>query len=144
MNLGHHTRDLYTQQSIFSWILFVENKTKRTKRKIYKPVPPNVGPCRMLGAAHFFHSRLHPCQYLVFFIWRSGKNRENPNIRKKSKIRRTKTYPNSVWYRFMIWLWFALFNLAFNISRKIYISNSLQIFVRGIDPPTVLPIHKFR
>ena len=54
MHLGHHIRDAHTRQSTFSSIDFVKNKTKKTKRKIYKPVPPNVRPCRMLGAASFF------------------------------------------------------------------------------------------
>ena len=73
MHLGHHIRDAHTRQSTFSSIDFVKNKTKRTKREIYKPVPPNVRPCQMLGAASFFHLRLLPGQYLMFFIWHSGK-----------------------------------------------------------------------
>ena len=35
-------------------IHFLLNKTERIKRKTYKPVAPNVGPFRMLGAAIFF------------------------------------------------------------------------------------------
>ena len=60
MHLGHHIRDAHTRQSTFSLIDFVKNKTKRTKRKIYKPVPPNVRSCRLLGATSFFHLRLRP------------------------------------------------------------------------------------
>ena len=70
MHLGHHIRDAHTRQSIFLAIDFIKNKTKRTKREIYKPVPPNVRPCRMLS---FFHLRLRPSQYLMFFIWHGGK-----------------------------------------------------------------------
>ena len=73
MHLGHHIRDAHTRQSTFSSIEFVKNKSKRTKGEIYKPVPPNVRPCRMLGAASFFHLRLRPSQYLMFFIWHGGK-----------------------------------------------------------------------
>ena len=73
MYLGHHIRDAHTRQSTFSSIDFVKNKTKRTEREIYKPVPPNVRTCRMLGAASFFHLRLRPSQYLMFFIWHGGK-----------------------------------------------------------------------
>ena len=73
MHLGHHIRDALTRQSTFLSIDFVKNKTKRTKRKIYKPVPPNVRPCQMLGAASFFHLRFRPSQYLMFFIWHGGK-----------------------------------------------------------------------
>ena len=69
MHLGQHIRDAHTRQSTFSSIDFVKNITKRTKRKIYKHVPPNDRPCRMLGAPSFFHLRLHPSQYLMFFIW---------------------------------------------------------------------------
>ena len=87
MHLGHHIRDAHTRKSTFSSVDFVKNKTNRTKRKIYKPVPPNVRPCQMLGAASFFHLRLRPGQYLMFFIWHSGK------IEKK-KIRRSKIYLN--------------------------------------------------
>ena len=39
-------------------------------------------------------------------------------------------------YKILIWL--------FSSSRKICMSDSRQIFVRGIDSPTTLPIHKFR
>ena len=73
MHLGHHIRDAHTRQSTFSSIDFVMNKTKRIKREIYKPVRPNVKPCRMLGAASFFNLRLRPSQYLMFFIWHGGK-----------------------------------------------------------------------
>ena len=54
MHLGHHIRDAHTRQSAFSSIDFVKNETKKTKRKICKPVPPNVRPCRMLRVASFF------------------------------------------------------------------------------------------
>ena len=64
MHLGHHIRDALTRQSTFSSIDFVKNKYKRAKRKIYKPVPPNVRPCRMLGATNFFHLRLRPVRIL--------------------------------------------------------------------------------
>ena len=73
MHLGHHIRDTHIRQSTFSSIDFVKNKTKRAKRKIYKPAPPNVRPCRMFGAASFSHSRLRPSQYLMFFICHCGK-----------------------------------------------------------------------
>ena len=49
-------------------------KKKQIKRKTYKPVPPNVGLCRMLGETIFFHSRLHHCQYFLFFTWHRGNN----------------------------------------------------------------------
>ena len=68
MRLGDSTKDYHTRQSIFSRKVFVKSKTKKIKRKTYKPVPPNFGSCRMLEATNFFHSRLHPCQYLLFFI----------------------------------------------------------------------------
>ena len=37
---------------------------------------------------------------------------------------------------------YLLYYNLFNSSRKVYISNSRQIFVRGIDPPMTLPEHK--
>ena len=89
MHLGHHIKNAHTWQSTFSLIDFVKNKAKRTKREIYKPVPPNVRLCRMLGAASFFNLRLHPSQYLMFFIWHGKKP-------KKNKIRRSKIYLNSL------------------------------------------------
>ena len=78
MHLGHHIGDAHTRQSTFPSIDFVKKKTKRTKRKIYKPVSPNVRPCRMLGAASFFHLRLRNSQYLMFFIWHGGKTEKKP------------------------------------------------------------------
>ena len=90
MHLGHHIRNAHTWQSTFSSIDFVKNKTKGIKRKIYKPVPPNSRPCRMLGGASFFHLRLRPSQYLMFFIWHGGKTEKNP------KIRGSKIYLNSL------------------------------------------------
>ena len=39
----------------------------------------NVGLCRMLGGANFFHSRLHP---LLFFIWDKEKIEKIPAFRK--------------------------------------------------------------
>ena len=80
MHLGHHIRDALTRQSTFSSIDFVKNKSKRTKRKIYKPVPPNVRPCRMLGATSFFHLRLRPSQNFMFFIWHGGKTEKHPRF----------------------------------------------------------------
>ena len=85
MHLGHHIRDAHTRQSTFSSIDFVMNKTKRIKREIYKPVPPNVRPCRMSGAVSFFNLRLRPSQYLMFFIWHSGKTE------KKTRFDRAKS-----------------------------------------------------
>ena len=73
MHLGH------TRQSTFSSIDFVKNKTEKTKRKIYKPVPPNVRPCRMLGAASFSY-RLRPSQYFSFFVWHGGKTETIPRF----------------------------------------------------------------
>ena len=64
----------------FSWIVFVKNKTKRIKRKIYKPVAPNFRPCRMLGAASFFHLRLLPSQYSLFFLWHGQKTEKIPRF----------------------------------------------------------------
>ena len=89
MHLGHHVRDTHTRQFTFSSVDFVKNKTKRIKRKIYKSVPPNVRPCRMLGAASLFHLRHRPSQHLMFFIWHCGKT-NNP------KIRWSKIYLNSL------------------------------------------------
>ena len=92
MHLGHHIRDAHTRQSTFSSIDFVKNKTKRTKREIYKPVPPNVRPCRMLGAASFFHLRPRPSQYLMFFIWHGGKTEKNKiYLNSQIKIKREKS-----------------------------------------------------
>ena len=75
MQLGHHSKDRHTWQSIFSWIVFVKNKTKRIRRKLDKPVSPNVGPYRILGATSFFNffPLLHSSQYLLFFILHDGK-----------------------------------------------------------------------
>ena len=47
-----------------------------------------------------------------------------------------------LWTPFYIFFYLLYFYLVFESSRKIYIFNSRQIFVRGIDPPTTLPIHK--
>ena len=52
MHLGHHIRDAHTRQSTFSSKDFVKNKTKRTKRKFYKPVP------RMLDLAECWEPRV--------------------------------------------------------------------------------------
>ena len=81
MHLGHHIRDAHTRKSTFSPIDFVKNKTNRTKRKIYKPVTPNVRSCRMLGAASFFHLILRPSQSLMFFIWHGGKTQKTLRFR---------------------------------------------------------------
>ena len=56
MHLGYHIRDAHTWQSTFSSIDFVKNKTKRTKREIYKPVPPNV-----------LKTFVDLCAFLVYF-----------------------------------------------------------------------------
>ena len=90
MHLGHHIRDAHTRKSTFSSVDFVKNKTNRTKRKIYKPVPPNVRPCQMLGAASFFNLILCPSQSLMFFMWHGGKTEKTP------KIPRSKIYLNSL------------------------------------------------
>ena len=54
MLLGHQIRDAHTRQSTFSSIDFVKNKTKRTKREIDKPVPPNVRPSECWEPRVFF------------------------------------------------------------------------------------------
>ena len=80
MHLGHHIRDAHTRQSTFSSIDFVKNKTKRTKREIYKPVPPNVRPCRMLGAASFFSFKtLQQSVFDVLYMarWKNRKKKQN-------------------------------------------------------------------
>ena len=76
MHLGHHIRDAHTRQSTFSSIDFVMNKTKRIKREIYNPVPPNVRPCRILGAASFFNLRLHPQSVFDVIYMARWKNRK--------------------------------------------------------------------
>ena len=43
----------------------------------------------------FFHSRLHPSQCLLFFIWHRGKT-QNPNISKNPNIRWSKKYRTSL------------------------------------------------
>ena len=86
MHLGYHVRDAHTRQSTFSSIDFVQNKTKRTKREIYKPVPPNVRACRMLGATSFFRLRLCPSQYLMFFIWHGGKTKKKKQDSAKQNL----------------------------------------------------------
>ena len=81
MHLGHHIKDAHTRQSTFSSIEFVKNKTKRIKRKIYKPVLTTIiRPCRMLGATSFFHLRLRSSQYLLFFLWNGGKTEKIPRF----------------------------------------------------------------
>ena len=75
---------------------FIKNKTKRIQRKTYDPVPPNVRPCRMLGGASFFHSRLHPSQYGSYMAQLYGiveKQRESRYL-KKSKDSVEQNLPN--------------------------------------------------
>ena len=83
--------ETHSRQSIFSWIVFVNNKAKRAKRKTYKPVPLNVGSCRILKVTNFFHSRLHSCQYLSFFIWHERNADRVPEFEKIPTFGRAKS-----------------------------------------------------
>ena len=80
MHLGHHIKDAHIRQSTFWSIDFVKNKTKIIKRKIYKPAPTTIRPCRMLGATSFFHLRLRSSQFLLFFLWNGGKTEKIPRF----------------------------------------------------------------
>ena len=130
MHLSQHTRDPHTRQFIFSWIVFVKNKTKWIKRKLDEPVSPNSRPCQISGATSFSHflPATSPMSISVILYIARWKNRENPNIQKNLKILWSKIYLNSL----LLWKTRKYSNVVKQMQIKRQESN-VQIQVKCIN-----------